>query len=51
MFFFSKLNPFIVMALIAGIVLTVALGAGEILQLLSFGALLMYATAILLGEI
>jgi hypothetical protein len=51
MFFFSKLNPIIVLALVAGIVLTVALGAGEILQLLSFGALVMYAAAVLLGEL
>ena len=51
MFFFSKLNPIIVMALSGGIVLTVALGAGPILQLLSFGPLLMYAAAILLGEL
>lgn len=51
MFFFSKLNPIIVMALIAGIVLAFALGAGAIIQLFSFGALLMYAAAILLGEL
>jgi hypothetical protein len=51
MFFFSKLNPIIVIALIVGIVLAFALGAGDIIRLMSFGALLLYAAAVLLGEL
>jgi hypothetical protein len=50
MFFFSRLNPIIVMALIAGVILASALGWGSVLQFASFGALVLYALAILLGD-
>ena len=50
MFFFSKLNPIVVIALIAGVVVASALGWGSILQFASFGALLLYGAAILLGD-
>lgn len=50
MFFFSKLNPIVVMALIAGVVVSSALGWGSILQFASFGALLLYGGAVLLGD-
>ena len=50
MFFFSRLNPIVVMALIAGVILASALGWGSILQLASFGALLLYGVAVLLGD-
>ena len=50
MFFFLRLNPIVVMALIAGVILASALGWGSILQFAFFGALLLYGAAVLLGD-
>jgi hypothetical protein len=50
MFFFSRLNPIIVMAVIAGVIVASALGWGSVLQFASFGALALYAVAIVLGD-
>jgi hypothetical protein len=49
-FFFSRLNPIVVMALIAGVILASALGWGSVLQFGSFGVLLLYGAAVLLGD-
>ena len=50
MFFFSRLNPIVVMALIAGVILASALGWGSVLQFASFGALVLYGATVLLGD-
>jgi hypothetical protein len=51
MFFFSRLNPIVVIALIAAAILTSALGWGSVLQLASFGALILYVAAAVIGDI
>ena len=50
MFFFSRLNPIIVMAMIVGVIVASSLGWGSVLQFASFGALLLYGAAVLLGD-
>jgi hypothetical protein len=49
MFFFSSLNPIVVLILIAAVILASAFGWGSILQFASFGALLLYGAAVLLS--
>jgi hypothetical protein len=51
MFFFSRLNPVVVMALIASIILASALGWGSALQIASLSALVLYGAAVLLGDL
>ena len=51
MLFFSRLNPIVVMALTACVILASALGWGSVLQFASFGALLLYGAAVLLGDL
>ena len=50
MFFFSRLKPIVVIALIAGVIVASALGWGSVLQFASVGALLLYGAAILVGD-